>query len=49
MPDAGNPSPVLPGATTTIGTVTPSIGYALESIAFQPTTGNLYGLMPLKP
>ncbi len=32
-----------PGTTTTVGTVTATTGYALESIAFQPTTGNLYG------
>ncbi len=32
-----------PGTTTTLGTVTPTTGFALESIAFQPTTGNLYG------
>ena len=32
-----------PGTTTTIGTVAASTGYALESIAFQPTTGQLYG------
>ena len=32
-----------PGTTTTLGTVTPTTGFTLQSIAFQPTTGNLYG------
>lgn len=32
-----------PGATTAVGTVTPSAGFLLESIAFQPTTGQLFG------
>ncbi|MBE7189733.1 DUF4394 domain-containing protein, partial [Jatrophihabitans endophyticus] len=36
-------SSAAPSATTTVGTVTTSAGYALESIAFQPTTGSLYG------
>ena len=32
-----------PGTTTTVGTVTASTGYVVTSIAFQPTTGQLYG------
>lgn len=32
-----------PGTTTTIGTVTATAGYVVTSIAFQPSTGNLYG------
>ena len=32
-----------PGTTTAVGTVTPTAGYVLTSIAFQPSTGNLYG------
>lgn len=36
--DASNP-----GATTTVGTVTTSANYVLESIAFQPSTGQLFG------
>lgn len=36
--DASNP-----GATTTVGTVNTSANYVLESIAFQPTTGQLFG------
>lgn len=33
-----------PGTITTVGTVTTTSGYSLESIAMQPTTGVLYGL-----
>lgn len=33
-----------PGAVTNYGTVTPTTGYALMSIAFQPGTGQLFGL-----
>ncbi len=32
-----------PGTTATIGTVLASSGYAVTSIAFQPSTGQLYG------
>ena len=32
-----------PGTINTVGTVTASAGYVVTSIAFQPTTGQLYG------
>ena len=36
-------SSAAPGTTTTVGTVTASTGFVVTSIAFQPTTGQLYG------